>query len=103
MRPWKVFYFAALVIIGLIGFLLHHRAAPESSVCAVVHENPAGCPAGYMREKQPRFTEKNGSKQFACVSRDPAKQNCIDVLKPGESMGLEIEIESDDVPPRPRT
>lgn len=65
---------------------------PEPQQCAVIHRPAAGCPAGYSAEVEPRFTEPDGSKQFACVSRDPHKQDCTDVLHPGEGEELHFEI-----------
>jgi hypothetical protein len=70
------------------------KASPESlmSSCAVIHKPESGCPSGYALEKSPRFTERDGSKQFACVSRDPSKDHCTDILRPGESMEMILEI-----------
>jgi hypothetical protein len=64
--------------------------------CNIVHETKQGCPQGYQRESKPRFTEKDGSKQFACVSQDKSKEQCVDVLKPGESVNMEFHIRIDE-------
>ena len=58
--------------------------------CNVIHEPKGGCPSGYGREFEPRFTEKNGAKEYACVSHEAAKEGCIDELRPGESVGVEV-------------
>jgi hypothetical protein len=58
--------------------------------CAVIHESKQGCPQGYVREKHQRFTEKDGSREYACVSDDLAKPGCTDVLRPGETESVFI-------------
>lgn len=60
-------------------------SAPD---CNVIHRPERGCPAGYQMETYPRFTERDGTKEFACVTDDPAKEPCVDVLKPGETMHI---------------
>jgi hypothetical protein len=60
-------------------------AAKDGNECVLIHKPKSGCPAGYVQEKRPRFTERDGSKQFACLSDDPSKEPCTDVLMPGES------------------
>lgn len=74
----------------------------SANVCAIIHKPSSGCPGGYVQEKRPRFTERDGSKEFACISRDPSKEPCTDVLKPGESMGLffQIPVPEPDEPPK---
>ncbi len=67
----------------------------SASVCSVIHKPQSGCPNGYVEEKRPRFTERDGSKQFACISDDPKKQGCLDVLKPGETVEMFFEIDPD--------
>jgi hypothetical protein len=62
----------------------------SASRCAVVHKPAAGCPPNYTLEPKPRFTERDGSKEFACVSRDPTTEPCTDVLKAGESETIEL-------------
>lgn len=74
-----------LISIGLVG------CAPDLT-CNVIHEPKGGCPAGYEREATPRFTEKDGSKEYACVARVAGKEQCTDVLKPGETETFEIEV-----------
>lgn len=67
-------------------------AAEALSQCAVIHYPKRGCPKGYAQAKWPRFIERDGSRLFACVSEDRAKQSCIDELRPGESMEMHIII-----------
>lgn len=62
----------------------------ETLECSVIHAPIAGCPTGYKRESSPRFTERDGSKEYACVSRDQKKEPCVDVLKAGESMTVTL-------------
>lgn len=57
---------------------------PQAS-CNVIHEPPSGCPRGYVKEKRPRFTERDGEKVFACLADEPGHEDCTDVLNPGES------------------
>lgn len=66
--------------------------AATDNHCAVIHKPKAGCPKGYVQEKRPSFTEKDGSRVFACVSDDPAKAMCIDELRPGESVEMHLFI-----------
>lgn len=62
-----------------------------SLTCAIIHKPAkAECPKGYTQEKTPRFTERNGAKEFACLSSDPAKEQCTDVLKGGESVTFRL-------------
>jgi hypothetical protein len=83
-------------------FLYLKHAAETDLTCAIIHKPSSGCPGGYVQEKRPRFTERDGSKEFACISRDPSKEPCTDVLKPGESMGLffQIPVPEPDEPPK---
>lgn len=73
-----------------------HFAQADALHCNIIHEPKSGCPSGYTREAKPRFTEKNGSKQFACVSTDPNKAACVDVIWPGENMQMQMLIEPDE-------
>lgn len=72
------------------------EAKPDLT-CGVIHMPKQGCPEGYIRELYPRFTERNGSKEFACIDR--LKEQCTDVLMPGESEGIQFEIHFEDSPP----
>lgn len=90
----------------LLGFLAFSLKPRQDLSCAVIHESKTmGCPRGYTREADPRFTEKDGSKQFACVA-SVQKPPCIDVLEPGESVKFTIQLpmpanaKSDDSPAR---
>jgi hypothetical protein len=74
-------------------------AAP--SLCALIHKPKSGCPQGYVQEKQPSFTERDGSREFACISDDPKKKNCIDELRPGESFGMQFVIPIEPERPEP--
>jgi hypothetical protein len=69
------------------------------TTCAVIHQPKTGCPTGYVRESKPRFTERNGSREYACAARDPKKEQCFDVLKPGESVGFTVIIPAEDAAP----
>jgi hypothetical protein len=63
--------------------------------CAVIYEPSTGCPRGYVKDEKPIFTERDGTREFACMSSDTSKESCIDVLMPGESMGMEILIQQE--------
>jgi hypothetical protein len=69
--------------------------------CSTIHEPKGGCPTGYTKESSPRFTERNGSKEYACVSPDPNKEGCTDYLDPGEMMGVPVEFEIEREPAGP--
>jgi hypothetical protein len=75
--------------------------APDTT-CSVIHEPKSGCPKGYTRELEPRFTERDHSKEFACVAKDPEQyQACTDVLRPGEVESVEVQIEIIPAQPAP--
>ena len=76
-----------IAVFALAGILPGCSGKPDLT-CAIIHEPATGCPTGYLREKTARFTEKDGTKQFACVAHDPAKERCTDVLNPGESESI---------------
>ena len=86
-------------IVCILPMLLYYglpalpRLTKPDLSCSVIHEPKAGCPAGYVREKKPRFIERDGRKEFACTSEDPTKQPCFDQLAPGESMQIEMQLE----------
>ena len=94
MKLFAVVLAAALTQIG---------CSPDLT-CNVIHEPKpgAGCPTGYVKEKQPRFTEKSGAKEYACVSANVQKEACIDVLRPGESTVIDFGAPDSDVPPPPK-
>jgi hypothetical protein len=69
--------------------------------CQIIHQPKQGCPSGYVREDSPRFTEKDGSKEFACLSSDPTKESCTDVLRPGEGEVIMFEIPAPAPEPQP--
>jgi hypothetical protein len=80
-----------LIYDGWIFFRLRQPSAKISFAppeCNVIHKPSSGCPSGYEMEATPRFTESDGSKQFACVSHSKAIEECVDVLNPGESMSI---------------
>jgi hypothetical protein len=81
---------------GCTGNLPHSNANQKPTVatseCALIHKPKAGCPQGYVQEKHPRFTEQDGSREFACESGDPAKKPCIDELRPGERIQFQVVI-----------
>ena len=60
--------------------------------CSVIHEPKGGCPSGFTKEPNPRFTEKDGKREYACVSDDPKKEPCTDEIRGGESMELWLPI-----------
>lgn len=67
--------------------------APTESKCAIIHQPKAGCPDGFAREATPRFTEEDGSKQFACVAdQNTKREQCTDYIMPGEREELEIPL-----------
>lgn len=80
-----LFATALTLLIFIIGLVIHvkHLTQPSLS-CAVLHRPKDGCPKGYVPEAFPRFTDRDGSKEFACVSSDPKKEPCTDMLKSGE-------------------
>jgi hypothetical protein len=86
----------ALAIFFVLMFAPYH-VAPDTT-CSTIHRPKSGCPKGYAQEKHPRFTEKDGSHQFACVSRDPAKEPCLDELRPGETVRFEFATPAPDKP-----
>jgi hypothetical protein len=71
---------------------LVHAHDKSPSACAIIHKPASGCPKGYTQEKRPYFTEKDGSKEFACLAADPSKESCVDVLKAGESLEMHLMI-----------
>jgi hypothetical protein len=74
----------------------------KSQQCAVIHKPAkAECPKGYTQEQTPRFTEKDGSKVFACFSQDSTKSDCIDFLAPGEHVELLFGIPGNSAPEPP--
>jgi hypothetical protein len=81
------------------------KAGPPADVaaseCALVHRPKSGCPQGYVQEDRPSFTEQDGSREFACISDNPAKKRCIDELRPGESFGMQIVIPIEPDTPEP--
>ena len=89
----------ALLILSACG----PRVSSENpQVCAVIHKpTKAACPAGYVQEATPRFTERDGSKEFACLSDDPTKEQCTDMLKAGESMEFRLEFPAEPPAPKP--
>lgn len=71
----------------------HIEVAKETTQCNIIDEPVSGCPKGYSKEQVPRFTERNGEKEFACVAAQiEHKENCTDMLKGGESEQIIIEI-----------
>jgi len=76
------FLLALAAVFFTIGVRQHF---PVTSNCMVIHRPKKGCPPGYTQESEPRFTEKDGSKKYACISQDRGREICIDFLDPGES------------------
>lgn len=72
--------------------LLACDSKPNLSSCRVIHRPANGCPQGYRQEDKPRFTERDGSKQYACLSDDVTKEMCTDVLKSGESEEFQLQL-----------
>ena len=79
------------LLILLLGMTGCGKPGTPSLKCAAIHEPKGGCPTGYTKESSPRFTERDGSKEYACVSHDLHKEACLDELDPGESMGVRID------------
>jgi hypothetical protein len=102
---WLIVIAGALVGVGgfvKVGVMLYRAQQSLALTCAIVHRPKSGeCPLGYLPEIKPRFTERDGSKQYACVSTDPAKAFCTDVLKSGESETLEFFVKPEDPPTAP--
>lgn len=98
-----LFVLIVAILVFDIGLIARHKHSPEKpSNCAVIHKPAKGdCPQGYIRETVPRFTERDGSKEFACLSADPAKEQCTDMLKAGESVTFRL-FEFDPEPPAPK-
>ena len=95
LRAWAAFLEQRSDKLKALAAQLDERSkkmTPPAGQCAVIHKPASGCPKGYVAEKAARFTERDGSKQFACVSSDPAKKQCTDVLKAGESMEMWFRI-----------
>jgi hypothetical protein len=93
MKLLIVLFFVIVIILAFDFVLIarHKHLVEKSSNCAVIHKPAkAECPKGYTQEQTPRFTERNGSKEFACVSADPAKEQCTDMLKAGESVTFRL-------------
>lgn len=86
---------AAILLFALLGC-----SSKPDLTCGVIHAPQQGCPAGYVKEARPRFTEKDGSKEFACVDKN--KPQCFDVLKPGEGMSLTFEFQEEEPPEQPK-
>lgn len=83
----------ALALALLLVARKHYDDLEQEAVsrCAIIHEPKSGCPKGFSREPKPRFTERDGSKEFACIAGDDmGKEMCIDVLKSGEEIDLGI-------------
>jgi hypothetical protein len=81
-----------LLCVMLLGAICACSSKPDLT-CSTIHEPKpgAGCPSGYVKEKRPRFTERDGSKEYACVSIDPNKSSCMDVLRSGETVAVTLE------------
>jgi hypothetical protein len=75
--------------IGLLLMTVGCQSKPDLT-CRTIHEPKTGCPNGYVRDKKPIFTERDGSKQYACRSDDVRKEGCIDMLKAGESEEVDV-------------
>lgn len=104
MKIWSICFGLLLCIIGVNIWRDARRIA--SPHCAVIHMPRSGvCPAGYTKERAPRFTEKDGSKEFGCASMDPSKQGCVDELRSGEQMEilLPMPLPEDEPEGKPRT
>jgi hypothetical protein len=96
--------FAVVLLTALTGCsrIVERVTAPDLT-CNVIHEPTTGCPSGYVKELKPRFLEKNGVKEFACVSTDVQKETCTDVLKAGESETIylsppDVDVDSPTLP-----
>lgn len=105
MRKGRLIYISVVLTLQIVLILqqhywklrqdaLNHRLDKLNlSKCAVVHEPKDGCPDGYEKEVSPRFTEKDGTKQYACVANENLKrENCTDVLMPGETEELQVPL-----------
>jgi hypothetical protein len=79
--------FTAFLLLGTLGMI---GCGKPDLTCNVIHEPAKGCPQGYVRENKPRFTERDGSTIFACVSHDPKKERCTDELRSGESVTIQL-------------
>jgi hypothetical protein len=104
MKLRKVLFVLIVAILVFdIVLIARHKHSPEKpSNCAVIHKPAKGdCPQGYIRETVPRFTERDGSKEFACLSADPTKEQCTDMLKAGESMEFRLFLEPEPPAPKP--
>lgn len=124
MKLRKVlFVLMVAMLVFDIGLVLRHKhlpvkpplasGAPQDFTlldgqCMVIHRPAKGCPPGYKPYSEPTFTEKDGSKQFACWTDDPSKEPCIDTLRSGETYRMqelavphERKRKHDDLPPEP--
>jgi hypothetical protein len=104
MKLRKVLFglIVGILVFDIVLIARHKHLVEKSSNCAVIHKPAkAECPKGYAQESTPRFTEREGSKEFACVSGDPTKEQCTDMLKGGESETFRL-FEVVPEPPAPR-
>jgi hypothetical protein len=90
------------ILIAVDRHKLHLLRRKSATECAIIHEPASGCPPDYRKEIKPRFTEADGSKQYACVSPDPAKGECVDAINPGERVEMIFHVEMPSEP-RPTT
>lgn len=75
------------LLIGL--FLLAGCSHAIDKDAGIIHQPKSGCPAGY-KEAKGFFHQRSGATSSACI--DPSKEPVIDVLNPGESVEMTIEV-----------
>lgn len=97
MRKFLFLLPACFIIVGLYYYThprkVWHDVGSSQLTCYVIHKPATGCPPNW-REAVNAFTEKDGSKQSACIAPpEAAFENCIDLLYPGEVVRFEIPTE----------
>lgn len=106
LRKALLILIVAILVFDIALIARHKHSPAKPSNCAVIHKPAkAECPKGYTQEQTPRFTERDGSKEFACLSVDGTKENCTDMLKAGESVTFrlfEFDQEPQWEPPAPK-
>jgi len=69
---------------AVLALALLSAACSSSPKCSTIHKPAGGCPAGYTEVAD--VFERDGVKSPACL--DPKREECIDVLYPGESISI---------------
>jgi hypothetical protein len=75
----------------------HQGFRISEPTCVIIHKPKTGCPPGSVLQSD-FFTEQDGSHLDACAFNDAFHEQCVDELRPGESVGFTFHIPMPNIP-----